>query len=132
MLKCSEFSSRFFSSRHLLIQSQLWKHQKNVWNMFKVNNKDTRTTSLKSFWCLYCQLWTNFTHCSGVSIADFEKVNLGWVEAFRAVQRHSVNVNVYFYFESFSYFRLLLFRIKSQPGVAYKSIFYKKACNVVF
>ena len=26
----------------------------------------------------------------------------------------------------------LLFRIKSQPGVAYKSVVYKKACNVVF
>ena len=23
-------------------------------NMFKVNNKDTRTTSITSFWCLYC------------------------------------------------------------------------------
>ena len=29
--------------------------------MFKVNNKDTRKTSLTSFWCLYCLLWTYFT-----------------------------------------------------------------------
>ena len=41
-------------SWHLLVQSQQWKHQNNVWNMFKVNNKDTKTTSLTSFWCLYC------------------------------------------------------------------------------
>ena len=24
------------------------------WSLLKVNNKDTRTTSLTSFWCLYC------------------------------------------------------------------------------
>ena len=27
---------------------------------------------------------------------------------------------------------LLLFRIKSQPGVAYKSVVYKKAFNIIF
>ena len=31
------------SSRHLPVQSQQWEHQSNVWNLFKVNNKDTRT-----------------------------------------------------------------------------------------
>ena len=30
----------------LLVQSQQLKHQNNVWNLFKVINKDTRTTSL--------------------------------------------------------------------------------------
>ena len=35
------------------------------------------------------------------------------------------------YFDSFWYLRLLLFGIKSQPGVAYKNIFCKKACDVV-
>ena len=28
--------------------------QNNVRNLFRVNNKDTRTTSLISFWCPYC------------------------------------------------------------------------------
>ena len=28
-------------SRHLPVQSQHWKHQNNMWNPFKVNNKDT-------------------------------------------------------------------------------------------
>ena len=32
--------------RPVLVQSQQWKHQNNAWNLFKVNNKDTRTTSL--------------------------------------------------------------------------------------
>ena len=30
------------------------------------------------YWCLYCQFWTDFAYCSGVSIADFEHVNAGW------------------------------------------------------
>ena len=42
------------ASQHLLVPNQQWKHQNNVWNLFKVNNKDTRTTSMKSFRCLYC------------------------------------------------------------------------------
>ena len=36
-----------------------------------------------------------------------------------------------YYFESFSYLRLLLFQVKCQPGVAYE-FFYKKLCNFVF
>ena len=29
------------TSKYLPAQNQQWKHQKNEWNMFKVNNKDT-------------------------------------------------------------------------------------------
>ena len=47
-----------------------------MWNIFKVNNKDTRTTSLSSFWCLYCYLWTYFSPSSSVSIVDFDQVNV--------------------------------------------------------
>ena len=32
-------------SRHLLISSQQWKQQNNARNIFKDNNKDTRTTT---------------------------------------------------------------------------------------
>ena len=49
-----------------------------MWNLFRVNNKDTRTTSM-TFWCLYRWLLTGFTHCSGVSIADTEQVNTGFL-----------------------------------------------------
>ena len=42
--------------------------------MFKVNSKDTRTTSLTWLWCFYCQLWTYFTHFSSVSVVNFEQV----------------------------------------------------------
>ena len=41
-------------SKHLAVQSQQQKHWKKLWNIFKVNIKDIRTTSMTSFWCLYC------------------------------------------------------------------------------
>ena len=64
-------------NQHLLVQTSQWKLKANVWNIFnKVNNKDNRKTSLKSFWRLYWQLWTYFTHFSGVSVVDFEQVNV--------------------------------------------------------
>ena len=50
-----------------------------VWNMFKTNNKDTRTMPLASCWCLYCWLWTHSNFLSSVSIVNFEHVIAGWV-----------------------------------------------------
>ena len=47
--------------------------------MFKVNNKETRLTSVILFWCLYCYLWKYFTPFSCISIVDSEQVNLCWV-----------------------------------------------------
>ena len=38
-----------FSSRHLLVQNQQLKYQRNVWNLFKVNNRGTRTTPLEIY-----------------------------------------------------------------------------------
>ena len=48
--------------------------------MFKVNNKDTRTTPMASLVSLLL-LWTYFTPCSSVSVfvVNFEQVNAGWV-----------------------------------------------------
>lgn len=46
--------------------------------MFRLNNKDSRTTSLTSFWCFYCHIWTDLTYCSGLLIIEFEQVNAGW------------------------------------------------------
>ena len=48
--------------------------------MFKVNNKDTKTTPIASFLCLYWQLGTYFTPFSVVSIVNFEHVIAGWVD----------------------------------------------------
>ena len=52
--------------------------------MSKVNNKDTRTTPMASFWCLqWCPSgvfivnFEHFTPCSSVSIVNFEHVIAG-------------------------------------------------------
>ena len=47
--------------------------------MFGVNNENTRTTSVTSFWCLYCWLWICFTPFSSVSIVCFV-VFFCWVD----------------------------------------------------
>ena len=38
-------------------------------NMFKINNKDTRTTQRMLFLCLYCQFWQYLTPSSYVPIS---------------------------------------------------------------
>ena len=46
--------------------------------MFKDNNKNTRATSLRSFWCFFLSN-LNITPFSGVSIAEFEQVYVSWI-----------------------------------------------------
>ena len=57
--------------KHLSIQIKLEKRYKNLWNMFKVNNEDVKTTSLTSLWCISCRLYAYFTSFSSVSFTDF-------------------------------------------------------------
>ena len=47
-------------SQYLLVQSQKRKHQSNMWNLLKVNNKDAKTTSVMPF---------------GVFIVNFEQIS---------------------------------------------------------
>ena len=61
-----------------------------LWNIFKVNSRSTRTTPLASFWCFQCELWTYFTPFSGVSIVDFEQVNVRWVECPTKVEHRTI------------------------------------------
>ena len=49
--------------------------------------------SLVSFWCLYCYLWIDFTHCSGISIVDCEQVNI------RCEMRNTLRVFHYIFWE---------------------------------
>ena len=54
-----------YPSRLFLVQNQIWQHQNKVWNLFKVNNKGTRTMALwltlnrfhTLFCCFHCWLW---------------------------------------------------------------------------
>ena len=75
-------SRKTFAQKYLmlicLIKFINGKKQSNVWNLFKVNNKDTRIISML-FWCLYYYFKTNLTHCSGVSIVEFEQENAGCI-----------------------------------------------------
>ena len=48
-----------------------------MWNLFKVNSKDTRTTEMASFWCLYCSI-SHLVLVFLFSIVNFEQVNAGW------------------------------------------------------
>ena len=58
---------------NLLIQSQQWKHQNNVWNIFKASNEDARTTDDVNDGVLVSISWilNRFYTCRGVSIVDF-------------------------------------------------------------
>ena len=42
LLKMDSFMD--FPNQHLFVQSQQWKQHSNIWNLFKINNKNTRTT----------------------------------------------------------------------------------------
>ena len=76
--------------------------------MFKVKNKDTRTASLTSVCCLYCQLYI-----FRVSAVDFELKNVSQELVLlisiypRAERRHHSNVFI-FNFEHISHLVLLL------------------------
>ena len=72
-------------SPYSFVQSQQWNHQNNVINQFKCSNKNTRTTSLTLFWCLYCWLQRDFTGCFDVCIVDFKQVNAAWVVKILAI-----------------------------------------------
>ena len=69
----------YYHGWDLLVESQQLKHQDNIWNLFRFNNKDTRTTSMTSFWCLDCWFGTYIAHIAGVFIGYFEQVNNGWL-----------------------------------------------------
>ena len=57
------------NSPYLLVQSQQWKHQNDVWNLFKVNDKVNHVVLVSILltwntfhtlsWCFYCWLWTS-------------------------------------------------------------------------
>ena len=55
-------SQNIVQSLSLIVQNHWWKHQINVWNLLKVNNKFTRTMSLTSLLCVYFQLKKQNSH----------------------------------------------------------------------
>lgn len=57
------------------------KKQINIQNLLKVGNKETTVTSLTPFCNLYCQIWSDFTHCCFVSIVCLEQAKISWVNS---------------------------------------------------
>ena len=68
---------RYGSAQPEFSSSKWCKHQSNVWNLFKVNDKNTRTTSILV--TLLIKIWTYFTNCFGIFIIDLRKQNNSWV-----------------------------------------------------
>ena len=60
--------------------------------MLKVNNKNSRTMSLTSFWCFYCSLGTHFTPFSSVPMVDFEQVNVASECVFELRDRRQISL----------------------------------------
>ena len=96
--------------------------------MSKVTNKNTRTISVTSFWCLYCYLWTYFTPSLIVSIVDFEQVNVFYKTATQTrwqnwrYQKRLISKEIFFstpfrsYQKIFQVFSLLyICRIQREP-----------------
>ena len=69
-----------------IVQSQPSKHQNIERNLFKVHNKNMRTTSVFLV-TLYDILY------SGVSIVDFEQVGVGWKPFYNSPTRNSLITN---------------------------------------
>ena len=46
--------------------------------MLKVNNKDTRTMSMTSFWCVFIVKLEHISHLFLLFIADFEQLDPYW------------------------------------------------------
>ena len=88
-LKNYETKTTFSSlKRHTMVKVQLTRLGYNPPDiyLFKINNENTRTmceicskSTVKAperRQCLYCKIGTDFTPCSGVSIVEFEQVNV--------------------------------------------------------
>ena len=49
-----------------IFQSQQWKHQNNVWNVFKVTTIISLMLTLNRFhtlfWCFHCWIWSSIFH----------------------------------------------------------------------
>ena len=65
----------FCSSRHLIVQSQQWKHQQNVWNLLTLQTPERRYSDVFIINFIY-RFHTKISH--KVSTVSFEQVNAGW------------------------------------------------------
>ena len=62
--------------------------------MIKVNNKDSRTTSLTSSWPLYCYL-LKYLSFLGPSTVDCEQANICWELVFNLLNSRDFKIKFY-------------------------------------
>ena len=79
--------------QQVFTDSELKTETLDLWKMFKVNKKDTRTFSLTLFWCFYYQLPS--TTFSNVFIVDFEPVSVCWNGILKVRLSPSKKISVY-------------------------------------
>ena len=65
-----------YSSQNLLVQIQQRKHKNNVWNLFKVNNKDNRMSLQQSSVTMSCPCFTEISLEILFRVYNFIKFNL--------------------------------------------------------
>ena len=109
----------------LLVQSQHQKHQNNMWNLFKANNKQNRTKSLTLlltlnrfhtfFWCFCCCL------CISKSCNTFEVLQSN---------KKVWNLIRIFYFMNYPFFLIHLFLSSSHQRGSVKKVFLKISQNL--
>ena len=72
--------------------------------MIKTPTRSTiKKTTTNQLWQYYCSIWADFTHCSGVSIVDFEQVNVAWV--CESYLRHQLKCKIYWFHATSKTFR---------------------------
>ena len=92
----------------------------------KVNNKSTSTTSLLSFWCVYCQLRTYFTHfCSAFTI--FLVLLAGFPANIEYIAEQ-----VYYYLQSWTkYLKQNLYFMRNRNSVQLSFYFFRNVSSVL-
>ena len=66
-------------------------------HLFKVSNRNARTVGevIEVVLLSLLLLWTDFIHCSGVFIVDFEQVHAGWADVNRIFTKVVLRSNVH-------------------------------------
>ena len=122
------------SRRYLLFQRQQWKHQKNVWNLFKVNKNDVNDALLASLLLtlnrfhtlrcyFHCWLWTSKCQLGNVALNEF-----------RISQKHMLCRTLFseVFFEVFKIFFCCSFFSKSASyGLIYRIYLHLKCSSKV-
>ena len=109
--------SKTIIKKRLPVQSEQWEHQENLWNMLKVNNKDTEPHHCRRSVVVIVNFKYFSYFFSSVSIVDFQRANISCRSSH---QRRSIKKCVLKSFAKFTgkhLYQSLLFLIKLHSEV---------------